>query len=140
MKKKYFFILPVVAVIISFVRFANTTEKSDLIAQNVEALTQSESDISDVQKRRQECFNKGGIWGYHSTYLGTKDVDVTGAGGFEVIWKDKKYSVSFTTKKGRIYHLPFTEYKCEADPQGTKDENMNCCTKQGLYYGEEKVG
>ena len=63
MKKKYFFILPVVAVIISFVRFANTTEKSDLIAQNVEALTQSESDNSDVQKRRQECFNKGGIWG-----------------------------------------------------------------------------
>lgn len=43
MKKKYFFVLPVVAVIISFVRFANTTEKSELMAQNVEALTTDET-------------------------------------------------------------------------------------------------
>lgn len=78
--------------------------------------------------------------GARPRYIGTKNYEVTGAGGFEVIWKDKKYSVGFTTKKGRRYSIPFTEYSCDADPVGTKDENLNCCAKQGLYYGEEKIG
>ena len=41
MKKKYFFILPAVVAFVSFARLANSTEESDLMSQNIEALTLS---------------------------------------------------------------------------------------------------
>lgn len=61
MKKKYFFVLPVVAVIISFVHFANTTEKSELMAQNVEVLTTDETtEIGGYCTIHIKCYNVKG--------------------------------------------------------------------------------
>ena len=41
MGKEYLFILTIVATVVSFAKLMSTIEKSDLMTQNIEALTQS---------------------------------------------------------------------------------------------------
>ncbi|MCM1516997.1 MAG: hypothetical protein NC080_11430 [Paraprevotella sp.] len=140
MKKKVLLILPTMVAVVSFVRFGNDAKTSNLMTRNIEALTDGETTDTNTELRRQKCFEKDGVWGYHTMYQGVKEVEAGGTGGFKVIWNGKEYSVSYSTKKDKTYKFPLTEYKCEPDAPDTSDQNKNCCTKQGLFYGTEQVG
>ena len=131
------------------------TQDNSLLMQNVEALAQGpdggDGDASgdsngagfgqgSTPTTYEECLQKGGVWGYSSVYHGTKNLQVEGAGGFKIIWDGKEYGVSFSTKKGKRYELPATEYKCIEDSHNSSSDKKNCCVYQGLYYCGVRIG
>ena len=144
MKKNFILALPCIAAV-AFATFvgkkaleASAYESNSLLMQNVEALTQNEEDISDeTKKRRQDCFDEGGQWGYASVYVGT--VTLNHKTGLIYTHNGKEYSISYE-KSGGQKRLILTQYQCVADSPNISVNDKNCCKKQGLFLGDEKIG
>ena len=124
-------------------------QDNSMILANIEALSQdadgdddggdNQAGDSETQRRRQECFSNNGQWGYASIYQGCKEVKVSVKG--TCTWNGKEYSLGLDWNKSKsAKRATLSEYKCVADPAGIPSADKNCCTKQGIYCGDTKVG
>lgn len=103
-------------------------ESSNLLKQNVEALTQGNEE--PYPEERKACIEKGGNWNMASVCVasGFESSNCTVAGEITIFGVTVKGSY----EKGKMYSLPWARYEC-------KDSKGNCCTKQGLYSGSQKL-
>lgn len=120
-------------------------QNNNLLMQNVEALAQSTNpnepggDIgSGTPTTYEGCLAQGGQWGQISQFVDKETWVVEGTGGFTVKCGDKEYGVNWSTKRGERKKWVITKYRCVGD--GLSGDKRNCCLKQGVYHGDEKLG
>ncbi|HAC44020.1 MAG TPA: hypothetical protein DCE73_12620 [Paraprevotella xylaniphila] len=106
--------------------------EDSLLLENVEALATDDESGEDaaMKARREECYQKGGNWNEasHCVDSGFETFECEVAGeisAFGIVIKG-----SF--KKGNKYSIAWARYQCEPSVG-------NCCTKQGLYSGDDKL-
>ena len=101
---------------------------ADLILdENIEALTQGEEPYPE---ERLLCIAGGGNWNMATicSDSGIKTVVCTVSGELSVFGITLKGSYT----KGNTYFIPWAKYTCT-------NSNGNCCKKQGLYCGDNKL-
>ena len=143
MKKKFF--VPLMGALVlgvtayagyrTYDAYVEKQAESNLLLENIEALAEideagNEGEEDGTKKRMEECFQKGGNWNES-----TRCVE----GGFETFKCEISGEISLfgiTLKgsytKGNSYRIAWARYDCE------KSEG-NCCTKQGLYTGDQNL-
>lgn len=133
MKKKLLKLLCIALVaIVTFVGTktlkSNAYDRSNLLIQNVEALTSPEDE--PYPEERKKCIEEGGSWNMASVCKNS---------GFEsctckISGKITAFGVTLegSYEKGKTYTIPWARYECQ-------ESKGNCCKKQGLYSGEEKL-
>lgn len=123
--------------IIGYICYGLQTTKSELLNTialvNIDALSNFEGEIGNDHNitSREGCILFGGNWNMASVLMSS---------GFENVECKVDGEISFlgiTLKgsyyqKGMSYSFPWASYRCESS-------EGNCCTKQGLYSGENKL-
>lgn len=104
----------------------NSNELTDVALANIEALANS----PDGAWTQAACHSAGGNWNMATVLVDSGFEEVT----CEVTGKIKifEFEMSGSYKKGNDYKIPWARYKCE-------QSNGNCCIKQGMYSGENKL-
>lgn len=112
----------------------SSSRTSDLLLQNVEVLSRAEDDVKEepdkIKGPKEACLSEGGNWNEasHCTGTGFENSTCTISGEISLFGVTIKGSYS----KGKSYKIPWARYSC-AQSAG------NCCKKQGLYSGNEKL-
>jgi len=106
------------------------TEESDILSENIEALSDESEPGADEKALEQKCRNEGGDWNMYSSCEASGFEEVKCEKSFELELFGLKLSGSY--EKNKSYTIPWARYNC-------KDSKENCCTKKGLFTGEEKL-
>lgn len=132
MKKKKIFLLCVVAftttLLIKTRPFvSNIQDGKSLLIQNVEAMSQNEEPYPEDRKK---CIDEGGSWNMATTCeeSGFEYVTCKVSGEISLF----NVTIKGSYEKRKKYHIAWARYKCTFIPG-------NCCKKQGLYTGEQKL-
>lgn len=137
MRKFFISIVAVSVGLIGYVCYELQTTKSELLSPaalaNIDALTDFEGETGNNEDiaLREGCIHSGGNWDMAS---------ILASCGFETVECKVDGEISFLGitlkgsyyKKGSSYSMPWASYRCESSAG-------NCCTKQGLYSGENKL-
>lgn len=100
---------------------------SDILLANIEAISDPEHGTA---WDKTSCQVQGGNWNQASVCVasGFETFECTISGELNIFG----VKVSGSYKKGNKYPMPWARYEC-------KDSVENCCTKQGMYSGNDKL-
>lgn len=126
--KKIFSTMAVAAALFAGYNTYNTqhnTGLTDIALANVEALA-----TDNEAWTQATCHSSSGNWNMATVLQSQGFESIT----CEVNGKIKilEFEISGSYKKGENYSIPWASYKCE-------QSNGNCCVKQGLYNGDNKL-
>jgi len=109
---------------------SSAVEESDLLMANVEALAGNGEISPEEKKRMEECYAKEGNWDMASTCKasGFEDIECSVSGEVSIFGVTLKGSYT----KGKSYTIAWARYECI-------ESKGNCCTKQGLFSGDEQL-
>lgn len=131
MKKKLIFaagaMVIAAAVSAAFCLNFGQTRHDDLFEQNLDALARGEN---DANLREEECYEQGGNYNMASICVdsGFETVECEISGQISAVG----VTISGSYKRGKKYSIAWARYTCT-------HISGNCCVKQGLYSGEEKL-
>ena len=135
MRMKKELILGMIASVVIVVLFGfrqTSNSKSDLTLENVEALSEDDTSLTDEERlRRNSCYSHNGYCDMASVCADGKvenvTCNITGElviGGYTII--------KGSYQKGKRYRIAWARYKCEAS-------KGNYCTEQGIFVDGQKV-
>lgn len=138
MSKKLTIFSVATCAILGFLVFKSSGKQiqgDELTVANVEALSSYESDatpeINDQERRK--CESEGGVYAHFSACEGSgfETVECTVEG--ELDFMGMKIKGSY--KKGSSHNIAWARYNCHPNMV----TRTGCCTKTGLYSGENKL-
>lgn len=122
--------LSVCAGVISF-KYSKEKMLNMAFANSLSASIENSETLEKTEKQReQECFSNSGNWNMATvcTDSGFEEVSCEISG--EISAFGLTFKGSYT--KGENYSVAWARYECQ-------DSKGNCCIKQGLYSGDDKL-
>ena len=95
------------------------------ILENVEALATDEN-----PSNYNDCLAQGGNWNMASVCIESGFESTT----CKISGQISAFGITFSGsyEKGKTYSIPWARYQCQTSAD-------NCCVKQGLYSGDQKL-